>query len=317
MKWVLIFIVILVLLLVFVYNVINANEDKALYYPSRKCIWKPTVPYKSVYLNVNDKPDICSSKERRRSQEYISGWHFDNFPGKKTVLFCHGNSGNVSHRKYIIDICHKFKLNLFVFDYRGYGRSDSFPHKLFLREDGDIAYDYLYKYCGISDEEIVVWGESLGGITASWIASRHKCAALILICTFSSLDDAISYRYEGKSKQAMKFLTNLLSYKMDMIPIKGFLNDVNCPVAILHSVEDEMIPYACSWINYNSIKHKNKLHLKIKGGHSSPDIKAEQLLKLFNFCDFSLTDVSSDIDMGDMLDNLRTYASKHNNFISM
>ena len=93
--------------------------------------------------------------------------------------------------------------------------------------------------------------------------------------------------------------------------------DVKCFVAIIHSVEDEMIPYKCSWINYNSIPHSNKMHIKIKGGHSSPNIKSEQLLELFNFCDLSLSNMSSDVDISEMLENLRTYAEKHNNFMSL
>lgn len=317
MKWVLIFLVIVVLILVIVYNIINQNENKALYYPSKRLQWKPEIDYRSVYLNVNDRTDICSSKKRKSSQEYISAWHFNNYPDCKTVLFCHGNTGNVTNREYIINICHKFKLNLLVFDYRGYGKSDSFPHKKFLKEDGEIAYEYLHYKCGIPHKEIIVWGESLGGISSSWVASKYPCAALILICTFSSLDDAITYRYEGSKKKAMKMLTDFLSIKMDMVPIKSYLAEVQCPVVIMHSTEDEMIPYACSWINYNSIQHHNKLHLKIKGGHASPDIKSHQLKQLFEFCNFSLDGLSSDLDMSQMLEQLRTFAAKHNNFMSM
>jgi len=317
MKWLLIFIIIVILLLIFVYNVINSNEDKALYYPSRKRCWKPKMSYKSVYLNVNDRKDICCSKDRRKSQEYISGWHFNNFPGAKTVIFCHGNSGNITNRQYIIEMCHKFKMNLFVFDTRGFGDSDSFPHKTFLKEDGEIAYEYLHYYCKIPNKGIIVWGESLGGLTASYIASKYKCGALILICSFSSLDDAITYRYDGTKKTAIKFVTDLLSYKMDMLPVKDYLKDVTCPVAIVHSPQDEMIPYACSWINYNSIKHANKLHLRIKGGHSSPHIKSYQLRDLFEFCDLSLENLSSDVDISEMMENLRTFAEKNNNFMSM
>jgi pimeloyl-ACP methyl ester carboxylesterase len=317
MRYVLLLFIILILLLIFSYNVINANEDKALYYPSRKCVWKPKTPYKSVYLNVNDPTDVCSSIQRKKSGEYISAWHFDNFKGKPTVLFAHGTTGNVSNRKYIIDICQKFKLNLLVFDYRGYGYSDGFPHKTFLKEDGEVVYHYLHDYCGIPGKEIIVWGESLGGVTSSYICSKYKCGGLILICAFSSLDDAITHKYEGKTKAALKIFTDILSYQMDMVPVKEYLKWVKCPVAIIHSEEDEIIPYDCSLINYDSVRHKKKLHLKIKGGHSSPDIKPDQMMKLFKFCNFGMEDVSSDIDLEEMLENLRTYAEKHHNFMSL
>lgn len=93
LKWLLIFIIIVILVLIYFYNVINQNEDKALYYPSKKCVWKPKYSYKTVFMNVNDRKDICySSKDKKKNEEYISGWHFGNFKGKKTVIFSHGTS---------------------------------------------------------------------------------------------------------------------------------------------------------------------------------------------------------------------------------
>lgn len=315
-EWVLIFFVILLLLTILIYNIVNQNEDKALYYPSKKRFWKPKVNYKSVYINVKDSRDVVyNAKDRREDREYISGWHFDNFKGAKTICFSHGNTGNISHREYIIRICMKFKMNLLVYDYRGFGESSSSPNKIYLREDGELAYEYLHYNCNIPHKQIIVWGESLGGIAAVWTANKYKCGGLILICTFSSLDDAISYQFKGASKSAVKFLTSLLSYKVDMVPLKEYLTEVECPVVIIHSNEDDMIPYACSWINYHSVKHSNKLHVRIKGGHASPDIKSDQLREIFEFCDLSLDDLSSDINISDMLENLRTVAEKYNHFI--
>ena len=316
LKWVLIFFIILVLLLILIYNIINQNESKALYFPSKRRVWKPKVNYKSVYINVNDSYDVVyDRKDRKKNAEYISGWHFDNFKNAKTIMFCHGNTGNITNRKYIIDICTKFKLNLFVFDYRGFGESSSHPNKLALREDGELAYEYLHHTCKIPNRKIIIWGESLGGLPAAYAASKFNCGGLILICTFSSLDEILTYRFEGTSKAAAEFLTTLLSYKIDMIPVKNYLVDVRCPVAIVHSSKDEMIPYACSWINYHSIKHSNKLHIRIKGRHASPDIKSDQLREIFEFCELSLDDLSSDVNISDMLENLRTVAERYNNFM--
>lgn len=311
-----IFFIILFLLIILIYNIVNRNEDKALYYPSRKRFWTPNVNYKSVYINTKDSKDVVfKSRDRKKKCDYISGWHFSNFKGADCVLYHHGNTGNKSHRQYIIDICMKFKMNLFVVDYRGFGTSDGYPTKDFLREDGEISYEYLHYHCQIPHKKIIIWGESLGGIPAVWTASKFKCKALILICTFSSLDDAINYRFKGASRAGVKFLTNLLSYKIDTVPLKHYLTEVTCPVAIIHSSEDDLIPYACSWINYHSVKHANKLHVRIKGGHASPDIKSHQLREIFEFCDLSLDDLSSDVDISGMLENLRTVAEKYNHFI--
>ena len=315
-QWFLIFILILILIFIAFYNFLKYTEDKVLYYPSKKCVYTPDIPYHQVYINVNDPKDVVyKSKDKCKNCEYISGWHFNNYKGAKTILFCHGNTGNISHRKYIIDICNKFGLNLFVFDYRGYGKSDSFAYKTFFKQDGEAAYEYLNQYCYIPSNEIIVWGESIGGYCASWIASQYKCKSLILMCTFSSLSDILAYKCDGAGRKAVQVLTSLSSYSSDMLNIKYHLSNVRCPVVIIHSRKDELVPYACSWINYNSIRHENKLHIKIKGTHSSPYIKSYQFKDVFNFCDLNLEGCDENLDVSEMLKDLRTFAKKHNNFM--
>lgn len=314
-KWFLIFILVLILIFVVFYNVLTWTEEKLLYYPSRKNVWRPKINYKQVYLNLEDCDDVCyKSKEKQNGSDYISGWHFNNYPGAKTVLFCHGNTGNITHRKYIIDLCRRFKLNLFVFDYRGFGKSDSFAYKTFFKEDGECAYNYLRYHCDIPSRKIIVWGESIGGVSAAWIAGQHHCKALILMCTFSSLDDILTYKFDGKGKKAIKLLTGLASWRTDTLRIKDYLRNVKCPVVVVHSAHDELIPYACSWNNYHSVKHSRKLHVKIKGGHSSPDIKSYQFRKVFEFCNLP-TDLSGDTGMSEILADLKTFAERYNYFM--
>lgn len=307
-KWLFILLIIVILILIFVYNVIQCNEDKILYNPCKRDVWRPKIPYKSFYLNINNPSDICQYGERKNNSEYINGWYFNNFRGKNTILFCHGNNLNMTYRDYIINICHKFKLNLFIFDYRGYGKSCSFPHKQFLKEDGETAYHFLKNYCKISPSNIIVWGESLGGISASWIASKYKCGGLILFSCFSSLDDALTYRFSGHSKTAVKWLTSLLACKMDMVPVKEYLCSVKCPVAIVHSTEDEVLPFSCSWINYHKIPHEQRLHIKIKGEHASPKIKSSQFRELFHFFNLSLEEISC--NLSDVLSDLKDVGKK-------
>jgi len=314
-KWFLIFILVVILILLAFYNILVWTEDKVLYYPSKKRIYSPKMPHKHVYINVSDPEDVCYySRDKSKGYDYISGWWFNNFPGAKTVLFCHGNSGNITHRKYIIDICQKFKLNLFVYDYRGFGKSDSFPYKTFFKEDGEAAYEFLRYKCKIPSKKIILWGESVGGVAASWIASKYKCSGLILMCTFSSLDDILTYKFDGKGQQAIKILTGFARMRTDTLPIKEYIKDVKCPVIVIHSNKDELIPYTCSWINYHNISHKNKMHVKIKGGHSSPDIKSYQCKKIFEFCDIPLDHLESNY-ISFILQDLKTFAKKHNNFM--
>lgn len=316
--WILIFFIVVVLILIYIYNFINQHEDKVLFCPSKKKCWKPKIPYENIYLNRDDWNDYCHTKEEKEKGEkgdkkYLSCWLFNNYPGKKYICFFHGNTGNIHNRKYIINFCHRFKLNLFVFDYSGYGESTSFPHKLFLRENGETVFNFLNKTKGIKASDIVIWSESLGCLPAAYICSKYNCGGLILLCAFSSLDDIVNYQYEGYKGMASRFLTQLLSYKMDFLPVKEYLDNVKCPVVVVHSKTDEIIPYECSKINYERIKHDNKIRIDIEGGHSNPRITTRQLRRIFHFCE--LPDDLSSGTIGKMLESLETFANRHNNFM--
>ena len=109
--WVFIIFVTLILICIFIYNVVNQNENKALFFPSKTNHWRPKIDYENLYLNINNEKDIChSSKDKKSGESYIHCWHFNTFKQDcKTIIFFHGTSGNLTDRKYIIDLCYKFK----------------------------------------------------------------------------------------------------------------------------------------------------------------------------------------------------------------
>jgi len=299
--WLLLISIILVLIVAIFISVPWA-EKKALFFPSRKCHWKPDIPYEDVDIPI---PGECG--------EWVNGWYFNNFPGRDTVNYCHGNSGNLNHRSYIINLCQKLKLNLFVFDYRGFGQSSGKPSKRNLRKDGEAVYKYLTKERGIKPKKLIIWGESLGGIAATWTASNYPCKALILLCTFSGLDDAITYYFEPGVKQSLAYgYSNMAAMRYDIMPNRKYIRQVKCPTVILHSQTDDIIPYECAKILYKNISHDKKLLITIKGGHSSPVIKKEQLRELFEFCKIPYEDYPG---IGKLLKELETFAERHNNFI--
>lgn len=315
MFWLLLIAAILVLLII-VYNSVPWAENKALFFPSKKCRWKPEISHQNVYIDVNNPDIVYFQRPGKKCKKYINGWYFNNHPNHKTVMFCHGNSGNISNRSYIVDICQQFELNLFVFDYRGFGSSSGKPSKRSIRKDGETAYKFLTGYCGLEGKDIVVWGESLGGIAATWTASRFPCRSLILLCTFSGLDDAITYYFNPGIGQSLGYTyASMASIRYDIMPNRKYIKNVRCPVAIIHSKTDDIIPYECAKILYKSVSHDSKVLITIKGGHSSPNIEKEQLNKLFMFCDIPLPFYEKTCDVEGMLDDLRTVAERHHNFI--
>lgn len=314
MIW-LFFIALFLVLLIVVYNSVPWAERKALFYPTKNRRWEPQTSYDNVYIDVKNPTKVYHRKPNSKNREYINGWFFNEFPGNTCICYSHGNSGNIKDRKYIVDVCRKFKLNLFVFDYRGYGDSSGEPSKRNLRQDGEAAYKYLTKYNHINPRKIIVWGESLGGYVAVWIASKFRCKSLILLSTFSGLDDAINnYFASGMGKSLAHGYSSLVSLRYDIMPSRKYLHKVRCPVAIVHSTEDDIIPYRCAKINYDSVSHDSKILIPIKGGHSAPEMTIDDLTDLFNFCNIQLP-VYSEVSVENMLDEIRTVAEKNHNFM--
>ena len=276
-----------IVFLLFILSVVWWIQYKILFFPSQKFNWYPSFPYRQIFLNMDSKPvaNLDPVEKFNPTSEVISVWYFNfsNNENSKTILFCHGNNGNISQRKYVIDLCHFLSVNLFLFDYRGYGNSTGIPSPDSICQDGLIAYTYLNSFC--SSENIYVWGESLGGASAVHIASKKPCKRLICMSTFSSLDDIVINKSIPRwisvpSSLVIKTVCNNLSNRKKITKVK-------CPIVILHSETDEIIPYQCSQILYQSISHSNKIFLTIKGDHSAPEITRNQLLELINFCDFN------------------------------
>lgn len=314
-KWFILILVILVLIFLIIFNIIDQNEDNILFFPKKGGDWLPKQKYDEIFLNINDNKDVCySPKDKKKGESYICCWHFNNFKGRPLWAFFHGTTGCLRNRDYIISLCEKFKFNLFLFDYSGYGDSCGKPSKNLLRENAETVHNYLHRVKGIPNKNIILWTESLGCLSAAYLCSKYEFGGLVLLSAFSSLDDVLVHHLDGYKQTGAKILTNVLACKMDYLPVKGYLYEVKCPVVIIHSKDDEIIPYRCARINYHAIQHKNKLFVEIKGGHSCPKITVKQLRKVFRFCDLPDDNVTSHT-LGNMLKDLETYARRHNNFM--
>lgn len=252
----------LILLGLFLWISANWTFYSLLFYPSRYHIWSSKLAHKTLLL-----------------EDKISAWHFANHPGKPTVLFCHGNAGNISHRQYIVDLCHRNKLNLLVFDYQGFGRSRGYATQEGVCQDGLLAYDYLAER--VDPKSIYIWGESLGGAVATYVASQRPCAALILMATFSSLGDIPKHSGSGP---LYSWLGTYMDFMGSGLPSKQRIRDVQCPIVILHSPTDDLIPYQNALTLYEAISHDCRLFIPISGGHVTPKLTTEQLERMFAFC---------------------------------
>ena len=104
------------------------------------------------------------------------------------LLWCHGNAGNIIHRLENLAELHRAGISVFLFDYRGYGRSQGTPSEEGVYQDALAAAGYLVRSRRVKPERLVIFGRSLGAAVAGEVASRQKAAGLILESAFPSVE---------------------------------------------------------------------------------------------------------------------------------
>jgi hypothetical protein len=165
----------------------------------------------------------------------IAAWYVPHPTAKGSVIFCHGNAGNISDRVDSINALHRMGLNVLIFDYRGYGRSEGRPSEKGTYKDADAAWRYLVETRGESPDRIVLFGRSLGGAVAIELAGRNRPAALVVESTFTSLVDI------GRLHYSLLPVRLVLRYRYDSICRVASLA---CPKLFIHGSGDTLIPFA-------------------------------------------------------------------------
>jgi len=190
----------------------------------------------------------------------LSAWYVPKEGARGVVLFFHGNGGNVSHYMQMIVLFSRMGFSSFSLDYRGYGKSAGTPSEKGTYLDADAAWQYLVRTLHISGDSIIVYGRSLGGAIAAWLARAQTPRMLVLDSSFTSLRDVASELYPWAP-------TTLLVG--DMYSTETFLQGVRCPVLVIHSPDDEIVPYG---EGLRLFEHANppKRFLAIRGHHNSP-----------------------------------------------
>jgi len=188
----------------------------------------------------------------------VHGWFLPHESPRATLLFFHGNGGNISHRLDSLLIFHGLGLSVLIIDYRGYGRSEGRPSEAGTYSDALAAWRYLVRDRNTTGEDIVLFGRSLGSAVAVWLASRHTPRALILESGFTSTADMGRHYYPFLP---VKWLTRI---KYDSLTRIG---SVRCPILFVHSPGDDIVPYALGRKLY-AAANEPKSFLEITGGHN-------------------------------------------------
>jgi fermentation-respiration switch protein FrsA (DUF1100 family) len=229
------------------------------FFMQAKLIYYPNIPSRELSASPRDIGlDYESITITTSDHVKLHGWFVPAEKERGVVLFFHGNAGNISHRLESLEMFHKLGLSSLIIDYRGYGQSQGKVSEEGTYLDAEGAWQYLVRERNIPNEKIVVLGRSLGGSIAAHLAARQEPGALIIESAFTSVPDMgahLSHILPVRLLSRFRYNT------------KEALQSVNCPVMVVHSPDDEIIPFVNGSILFKAAKEP-KSFLEIRGGHN-------------------------------------------------
>jgi len=164
----------------------------------------------------------------------LHGWWAPREGASRTVLWFHGNAGNLSHRYEDFMMLHRLGCQVLIVDYRGYGRSDGSPSEKGLYRDGFAAYRFLVERKDVPEDELILLGRSLGAGVATKVAAERTIRKLILVSPFTNVPDMVPYVLPVPG------LRHVVSSSYDSL---SRIRDVKVPLLVLHGTEDAVVPF--------------------------------------------------------------------------
>lgn len=228
-------------------------ERVSVFYPDKQITDTPT----DIGLSFDD---VVMETEDGVS---IHGWFIKHPQAQTTVLFFHGNAGNLSYRLEKLQLLHELGLNVLIVDYRGYGKSQGHPTEAGLYKDALAAYDTLIKRSDVNIDKIIAYGVSLGGVVAIDLALKRKVAALWTESTLTSAADM--------AKRLYPFIPSfLIRIKMDNL---NKIAEVNVPKLMIHSQDDSVVPFEMGQQLFDTAREP-KTFMTIQGGHNDGHVQS-------------------------------------------
>jgi fermentation-respiration switch protein FrsA (DUF1100 family) len=229
-------------------------ESTGIFFPSCSLDLSPSamgLAFEDVYFKTRDNVTL-------------NGWFLKNPNAQSTIIFAHGNAGNMSDRLFKIKFFYDLGLNVFIFDYRGYGKSEGRPSEAGIYLDAQGAYDYLQSRRDVNMNNIILYGASIGGAVVIDLATRRDAALLVVESSITNAQDIARIYYPFVP-------LFFLSLKFDSI---NKVRALSVPKLFIHSPEDEVVPY---WVGQKLFEAAGgpKEFLKIHGGHNDGSITAD------------------------------------------
>ena len=236
----------------------NAFISSMMFFPSRAFL-----AYPEDYGLQSETVELVTADGVR-----LYSWYLPAREDKGTLLYIHGNAGNISHRLFMARGWVKRGFSCFLLDYRGYGKSEGSPNEAGLYKDLQAAYAYLVDERGIPSEHIVAFGESLGTAAAVQLAAKEKLGGLIVEGGFS--------RGRDMAKRIYPFLPAFLF--SDSFNSLERIPKVTAPILFIHSRNDEVVPFALAKRLY-AAANRPKYFSEILGGHNTAFLDSSDLYR--------------------------------------
>jgi len=185
----------------------------------------------------------------------LFGWYVESTRVSAVLLWCHGNAGNIIHRLENLRELHRIGLSVFLFDYRGYGRSQGRPSEEGLYQDAMAAYDYVTRQRRITADRMVLFGRSLGAAVAGELAAHKPASSLILESCFPSIEAVAKYYYHGLP---VHWLLGASFRLIDRLP------HLSLPKLFVHGDRDSIIPLSLGEQAFHASKAPKEFYL-VKG----------------------------------------------------
>ena len=185
-------------------------------------------------------------------------WYAPAAPGKPTLLYFHGNAGNLASRAERIRRFVARGYGVLMLSYRGYGGSGGSPSEAANVADGGLAYEAL-RNDGVPASDIVVYGESLGSGVAVQVAANHEVGGLVLDAPYTSIVDVAALSYPWLPVRPFMF---------DRYETVNHLPDVTAPLLVLHGEEDRVIPVSMGRAVYDAALAPKEIATFPRAGHS-------------------------------------------------
>ena len=207
----------------------------------------------------------------------LHGWWVPGRTDEVTLLWFHGNAGNLGDRVGLLELLHnELGIGIFAIDYRGYGWSEGKPSETGLYADAQAALEAAQNYSGSGLQEIVIFGQSLGAAVAVELASNQPVRGVVLEAAFTSIRDMARHHYS--------FLPvgPLLRTSFDS---ESRIATIDTPLLMIHGQDDDIVPLDMGRKLFAAALEPKEFSKVEDAGHNDVYLRGEFTATLKSFLD--------------------------------